>query len=507
MIRTLPSRSVLRALLLAGLTAGLLAGCGGGATATSTTTLTNGGTTATVPTTNAGTGTVCPTSNAQNSIARNGSGQSSTIYMDLCPISTTDSNGNPQLRTSANIPYVSVYVCAPGSTTNCAWIDHIEVDTGSEGLRVLASAIPTNVLAGLGTVTAANFAPSAPPGNIGECYAFVSSFFWGGVRSADITLGGTVAPPGNPGSTGLTARGMNLQVLNDTTVPSGPPGTNCNISGQTSTNWVNTANDIRANGILGIGLFADDCHSTSFSGLGACSTNGSPAAYYSCANTTCTAVGPGSTFAISGTTVANPVSAVGRNGTSLTLNSGSTSNSTSVAGALNYGISTPPATVLVADPINAYITSTVNNVSYPVTNGGGGSYIDSGSNAIYFSNNTPANSNAGSLPDQSLPGIFTCPLTAKPFACTTAAGTLTLPTRMGSYTSPSGTFTVTPAPFANDAQSMFNTSGGPAYEGLSIVDAAYTAPGIFAWGLPFFYSRTVYFGIYNGLAGTPYYGF
>src|SRR5262249_40286643 len=40
-----------------------------------------------------------------------------------------------------NIPFISVTVCAPGSAANCQTIDHIEVDTGSWGLRIIAPGV------------------------------------------------------------------------------------------------------------------------------------------------------------------------------------------------------------------------------------------------------------------------------------------------------------------------------------------------------------------------------
>jgi Protein of unknown function (DUF3443) len=43
-----------------------------------------------------------------------------------------------------NMLTTSVTVCAPG-TSNCATIDNIQVDTGSQGLRILASALPANL--------------------------------------------------------------------------------------------------------------------------------------------------------------------------------------------------------------------------------------------------------------------------------------------------------------------------------------------------------------------------
>ena len=41
-------------------------------------------------------------------------------------------------QAAVNIMYVKVTVCVPGSTTTCQTIDHVQVDTGSQGLRILA---------------------------------------------------------------------------------------------------------------------------------------------------------------------------------------------------------------------------------------------------------------------------------------------------------------------------------------------------------------------------------
>src|SRR5208282_4537676 len=41
---------------------------------------------------------------------------------------------------AVNAAYVSVEVCNPGGTTTCATIPDVLVDTGSSGLRILASA-------------------------------------------------------------------------------------------------------------------------------------------------------------------------------------------------------------------------------------------------------------------------------------------------------------------------------------------------------------------------------
>ncbi len=518
-----------------------LAGCGGGATSTSTSINTSNGS---VTPTNPGQAVshaVCPATSLQNSIANNGNGSSATVYMDLCPI--TD-NGTPSV--SANIPYVSIYLCAPGSTTACGWIDHVEVDTGSEGLRLLAEAIPAQVLSAMPSVTAANFVQNgssqtafAGTAPIGECYAFVSSFFWGGVRSADVTVGGMVAPPGNPGSTGLKISNLSLQVLNDPSLPATPPattpGVNCGVSGGLASAQSSNANTIRANGIIGVGLFSDDCHTAGNSGstsTNKCSQNGAPATYYACQNGTCTAAGPvinpvtnavSTPFPITGVTVANPVSAAGKGNLSLAMSTAPTLINVTqpdgtvggVAGTLTFGPINAPTTTLVADPTNGFIQSTVNGKNYAVSQVGGvvtGSYIDSGSNTLYFSN---GGTTATGLPDQNISAVSTCPGTAAnpgpayPFACVTG-GSVTLPTTMGSWQFGAGTlnFTISPAPTVSDALTLFNASNGPAYAGLAIVSSAYFSPGVFAWGLPFFFQRTVYFGIYSpSVTGTPYYGF
>src|SRR5712692_7557798 len=42
---------------------------------------------------------------------------------------------------TVNTLYTTVTICAPGSTTECQTIDHVQVDTGSTGFRVLASVL------------------------------------------------------------------------------------------------------------------------------------------------------------------------------------------------------------------------------------------------------------------------------------------------------------------------------------------------------------------------------
>ena len=77
--------------------------------------------------------------------------------------------------------YTDVTICQPG-TNNCQTIDHVLVDTGSTGLRLLAS----EVSPALGLVKLNGSTGFA----LLNCAQFVdTSFAWGPVAKADITLG------------------------------------------------------------------------------------------------------------------------------------------------------------------------------------------------------------------------------------------------------------------------------------------------------------------------------
>jgi hypothetical protein len=76
-----------------------------------------------------------------------------------------------------NEPYVSVTICVPG-TSNCTTIPHVLLDTGSSGLRLFNSALPTG------------FAALLPGNSLGECISYGdNSTQWGSVQTADVQLG------------------------------------------------------------------------------------------------------------------------------------------------------------------------------------------------------------------------------------------------------------------------------------------------------------------------------
>lgn len=71
-----------------------------------------------------------------------GSGSGGTITPTPPPAvkntATIVVDGGPTGAINANVPYVTVTLCAHGSTTNCQTLSHVLLDTGSVGFRVLS---------------------------------------------------------------------------------------------------------------------------------------------------------------------------------------------------------------------------------------------------------------------------------------------------------------------------------------------------------------------------------
>ena len=92
---------------------------------------------------------------------------------------------------STNVAYVTVLVCVP-NTTNCQTIDHVMVDTGSSGLRLLSSAA-----GGEFNLSQVPLPPENDPNNnndpYGECLVFLDGFVWGTVNTADVVISGETA--------------------------------------------------------------------------------------------------------------------------------------------------------------------------------------------------------------------------------------------------------------------------------------------------------------------------
>lgn len=205
----------------------------------------------------------------------------------------------------ANIPYVSVTVCPPGSRSGCQVIDHVIVDTGSYGLRLVASVL--NNLSALPLQQNGAGSPYA------ECAQFVSGYTWGSVRTADLTVGG------------LTASSLPIQVIADPAFSSVP--SSCSNTG---TNQGSVA-ALGGNGMLGVGPFLLDCGN-------ACASQAIAGTYYACTI---------STFCSSSAMplaqqVANPVARLpsDNNGVVVKLPAVATGGASGVTGSLIFGIGT-----------------------------------------------------------------------------------------------------------------------------------------------------------------------
>jgi hypothetical protein len=342
--------------------------------------------------------------------------------------------------TAVNQPFVSVKVCVPATTT-CQTIDHIWVDTGSSGLRILAGAPGAMAL---------------PPENDGtgnpmaECLQFVDGTSWGSLALADITLPVSME----------TASNVHVHIIGDPAYPTIPSG----CTGVPE----NTVAAFGANGILGIGPFAQDC------GSFCVTTSPAPPKYYSCPSpSTCAAVN-----ASLAQQVQNPVTqfVTDNNGVIVELPAVGSAGTTTVTGSLVFGIGTRTnnalgtATVLPADPITAFITATYKGTAY--TDG----YLDSGSNGIFFND-----SSFSACPSPN--GGFYCPASTMSETATlkgTSATTLTANFSIAN----AGTL------FSNTSYTAFSNLGGPISDAMG-----------FDLGLSFFYGHNVFTAIEN--ANTP----
>jgi len=340
-------------------------------------------------------------------------------------------NGSP--TGTVNQAYVTITVCVPGTTT-CQAIDHVWVDTGSSGLRLMASAFTPQL-------------PVATQGgnNVGNCGQFLASYTWGAVRTADVKIGGELASS------------VPIQVIGDTAVPATAPA-NCSNGSQAQT--------LGANGLLGIGVFLQDCGS-------GCSSTAAPGFYYTCPGGTCQPV--------SMTTNLQLQNVVGlfttdNNGVLIQLPALSAAGAPTASGSLIFGIGTQSnnalgsAMVFAADPNgNIHTTTTYGDLSEPA------SFVDSGSNGFFFNDALTACSgnSAG----------FYCP-----------ASTASLSATMLPFNSSSGfTYNFSIADANNLSGDAFNNLGGPG----STCDNT-TVPCSFDWGLPFFFGRNVF----TALEGT-----
>ncbi|NYE61271.1 hypothetical protein FHW58_002478 [Duganella sp. 1224] len=251
-----------------------------------------------------------------------------------------------------NVPYVSVTVCRPGTST-CQTIDHVLLDTGSYGLRLLASQL--NSTLALPAVSTASGADA------GACGKFVSGYTWGAVRQADVKLADEVAS------------GIPIQVIGDSGASYASTPSSCSSAGAN----LGSLSAMGAKGILGVGMFKQDCGSS-------CANAAISGAYYACANGACTP----SAMPLS-RQISNPVAsfAVNNNGLLISMPSVSTAGLTSVSGTLVFGVNTQSNNTIASETIfkannSGDLTTTYNGKAYSA------SFIDSGSNGYFFADSS-----------------------------------------------------------------------------------------------------------------------
>jgi hypothetical protein len=348
-----------------------------------------------------------------------------------------------------NGPFVSVTVCSPG-TSNCQIINNILLDTGASGLRIFKSLLTvslTQVASGSGSLT--------------ECIQYSdNSADWGPVQLADIILGNEPAVR------------VPIQIIDSTF-----SGYNsCSLNGQYI---LDTSPSITGyNGILGVGLFTEDCGSE-------CTSVANNGMYYSCNGSSCT----GTEVSLNNQ-VQNPVSLLllDNNGVIVQLPSIPLGGLLSVKGILILGIGTRSnnipsgVTMYPADPNSANLTygdftTVFNGKTYS------DSFIDSGSNGLFF--------------DQgSISALTTCD---SDWFC--ASPTLSLSATTKGYTgSPSGTVSFQ----IGDADTLLYQTSNNVFIELGGPDTS------FDWGLPFFLGRSVYVGIdgqTSSLGTGPYWAY
>jgi Protein of unknown function (DUF3443) len=372
-------------------------------------------------------------------------------------MTVTVDSGPPAAPGAINHAYVTVRVCVPGSATACANVDHVLLDTGSWGLRLVRSVLAA------GSVTLSG--ETDTHGNtVEECETFGGGQTWGPVALADVTLAGEVAGK------------LPVQIMDDTNAGAPPPAT-CGANGT----LINTVAGFGANGVLGVGVFAQDCGA-------ACVSAASPLpVYYGCtAAGACTA----ENLALVDQ-VTNPVAAfaVDNNGLIISMaNLVNANGDASVQGQLTFGLGTQtdnalPATGLTVLGANASgdFTATYNGGSTVLP-----ALIDSGTDDYVFNDATIAVCSTGSFVGDYCPAV--APLNV--FAVNTGAG------------ANNATNTVD---FAIQDPNTF-VAGAAAFEGLAGGGGATN----FVWGMPFFYGRKIYIGIDQKAAGAhtgPFYAY
>ena len=464
-----------------------------------------------------------------NTIATQGVANVAPLYVDagpaLClPYNTPCSDNNQAFTT--------ILVCPPNTSptnANCVTIDHVFVDTGSSGLRIPSQVLSTNQLNSLPNVKI-----SGSP--LAECIQYAGlTFNWGSVRTADVYMGGS-------NNQGEVAKAIPIQVLADSSVPSGKNipsecSSSTGASGSQSYSEMDRVFDLGANALLGVGAYVSDCDFPGTLAQGAygtgnaCSSSSTmPTAsviYFTCPSptTSCSKTAPSVPYAQQ---VSNPVASFVKdnNGVIIELPQvavGGTLGVSSGQGSLVFGIGTQTNNALANGATVLAIDTNTNNddwagfytdfygTQYPnaaenttLSNAGGytiGNYIDSGSSLTFFLDQPTLQTISAAS------NIVDCTGILDLFYCTSSGSGAYLTQALSATNvdvngnSRGVSFNVSSASqLFNTANTAFSDLAGPNTSGSSLSSVEEAADGLFDWGLSFFYGRNVYTAI---LGVTP----
>jgi hypothetical protein len=371
------------------------------------------------------------------------------MSVDLWPDAAT---GN------VNIGYMTLKICAPGTTT-CQTIDHIIVDTGSEGLRIENEALSAAMRAALPETVSGT-------GHLAECYQYVDGYVWGSVRKADLSMGDE------------QVAGMPLMVIGETGDYASVPS-DCTSGGG---NAHDTIADFGANGIIGVGVLPNDCGDGSY-----CAVTVGNGYYYVCPS------GGGCTQTATpvSTQVPNPVAKLGldNNGVVIDLPAATPLGQRTMSGTLYFGIGTRANNAMTATQVLTTSTGGLLTATYK-GRALSQSFIDSGTNFYGFSDSA----------------ITQCTGNLKGFYCPTSSLDLTATLTGKNAVTANIAFTVD-----NTEQLNGNFAVLPGLAGdPNGFDNLQPYSDSFDFGLPFFYGKRVYTAIYGRTAGGytgPYVAF
>lgn len=425
---------------------GCVIGCGGGGSSSSS----------------SSTGSSSSSSSSSTQTIASAASNVASIIVDCGPASICNTDDS-----AVNLAYVTVTVCVPSDPSDCQTFDHIQVDTQSYGLRLIADATDENGNTLTIPLPPENQNESTEP--LAECAVFADGYSWGPLVTADITVSGET-----------TTSSVPTQIIGSSAYSNVP--SDCKDA--SVDNQEDTVATFGANGVLGVGPFVQDC------GEGCTEAGGdSPTYYYICSlPTTCT-----DSYADTSQQVSNPVYyfPVDNNGVIVELPTVPSTGAANVQGALVFGIGTADnnalgdATVIQADPNDGAITTTFNGQTLT------DSVLDSGSNGFFF--------NDSSITQCSEDTGFYCPsstldLSASISNCEDCA----------SGTPSTVDFNVANAQALSGSDTAFNNLAGTLGSGFQGVG------GVFDWGLSFYFGRNVFTAIYpaNTSAGEgPYYAY